>query len=243
MATVATPEISAASALHKERAFFFYMALAVVVTVLAGFGFFAAIGASSIHSPWWVHLHALSMMTWVALFVTQNWLVYRGNVTAHRTLGPLAAGWAVWIVGLGFVVTAMDLRTHRVPPFFHPNYFLVMDWLNMIVFGGLVFAAVRLRNRAPDWHKRLMLGAVLNLLAVAWGRLTLPIIFDERGLWLEIPILGAYFVAGMVFDKRTRGRVHPAWLWGWGALAAWISVSFAIAWTAPVITLTKSLGG
>ncbi|MGZ3271396.1 MAG: hypothetical protein ACXU71_10530, partial [Croceibacterium sp.] len=70
MATIATPD---PSALQRERAFFFYMALAVVVTVLAGFGFFFAIGASSIYSPWWVHLHALSMMTWVGLFVTQNW--------------------------------------------------------------------------------------------------------------------------------------------------------------------------
>ena len=127
MATVAAPEISA---LQRERAFFFYMALAVVATVFAGFGFFFAIGASTIHSPWWVHLHALSMMTWVALFLTQNWLVYRGNVTAHRTLGPIAAGWSAWIVMLGFAVTAMDLRTHRVPPFFHPNFFLVMDWLD-----------------------------------------------------------------------------------------------------------------
>jgi len=61
VATVAAPQVSA---LQKERAFFFYMALAVLVTVLAGFGFFFAIGASSIHSPWWVHLHALSMGSW-----------------------------------------------------------------------------------------------------------------------------------------------------------------------------------
>jgi hypothetical protein len=238
MATVAAPGVSA---LQRERAFFFYMALAVVATVFAGFGFNFLMGISKIHSPWWVHLHAASMMTWVALFTTQNWLVYRGNVTAHRTLGPLAAAWSGWIVVLGFIVTAMDLRTHRVPPFFHPNFFLVMDWLNMVAFAGLVIAAVCLRHRS-DWHKRLMLGAMLNLLAVAWGRLTLPFIFADWGIALEIGILGAYFVIGMVFDKRTRGSVHPAWLWGWGALVAWIGVTFALAWTAPVLSLTRSLG-
>ena len=239
MATVAIPDVSA---LQKERAFFFYMALAVVGTVLAGFGFFFAIGASSIHSPWWVHLHAVSMMTWVALFVTQTWLVYRGNVTAHRTLGPIAVGWSAWIVGLGFVVTAMDVRTGRVPPFFQPNYFLMMDWLNMVAFGALVYAAVRLRNRS-DWHRRLMLGAMINLLAVAWGRLTLPFIFDERGLWLVMIVLLAYFGVGMLYDRRTRGRVHPAYFWGAGALVAWVSGSFAVAWTAPVLALTKALAG
>ena len=241
MATVAGFDMSA---LQRERAFFFYMAVAVVVTVFAGFGFFFAIGASTIYSPWWVHLHALSMMTWVALFVTQTFLVYRGNVTAHRTLGPFAAAWSVWIVGLGFVVTAMDVHTHRVPPFFQPNYFLMMDWLNMVAFGGLVFAAVRLRNRAPDWHKRLMLGAMLNLIAVAWGRLTLPFIFDERGIWLVMAILlVGYFGVAMLYDRRTRGRVHPAYYWGAGALVGWTSLSFAIAWLPPVLALTKSLGG
>ncbi|MGZ3172435.1 MAG: hypothetical protein ACXU7G_05020 [Croceibacterium sp.] len=240
MATIATPD---PSALQRERAFFFYMALAVVVTVLAGFGFFFAIGASSIYSPWWVHLHALSMMTWVGLFVTQNWLVYRGNVTAHRTLGPIAAGWSAWIVVLGFVVTAMDVSTHRVPPFFQPNYFLMMDWLNMVAFGRLAFAAIRLRNRS-DWHKRLMLGAMLNLISVAWGRLTLPFIFDQRGIWLVmIVLLVGYFGAGMLYDKRTRGAVHPAYFWGAGTLVGWVSLSFAVAWLPPVLALTKSLGG
>lgn len=239
MATIASNEISA---LQRERAFFFYMALAVLVTVLAGFGFFFAIGASTIHSPWWVHLHGMSMMTWVGLYVTQNWLVYRGNVALHRTLGPIAAAWSAWIVVLGFVVTAADVRTGRVPPFFQPNYFLMMDWLNMVAFGGLVFAAMRLRKRS-DWHKRLMLGATIQLITVAWGRLTIPFTFDERTLWLIMVILLGYFGVAMMFDKRTRGAVHPAYFWGAGALVAWVSASFALAWTPPALALTRSLGG
>lgn len=240
MATVAARDVSA---LQKERAFFFYMSLAVLVTILAGFGFFFAIGASTIYSPWWVHLHALSMATWVLLFVAQNWLVYRGNLTAHRTLGPLAAAWSVWIFCLGIAVTAMDVHTHRAPPFFQPNYFLMMDWLNMVVFAALAWSAVRLRNRS-DWHKRLMLGAMLNLLSVALGRLVLPPLWDERGIWLVMAILLVfYFGTAMLFDKRTRGSVHSAYYWGAGGLVAWVTVAFAVAWTPPVLALTKSLGG
>ena len=240
---MATIPSSAPSALQRERAFFFYMALAVVGTVFAGFGFHFATGGSSFYSPWWVHLHAVSMMTFVALFFTQTWLVYHGNVPAHRTLGPIAAGWSLWIFLLGFVVTAMDVRTHRVAPFFRPNFFLLMDWLNMVAFGGLVLAAVRLRNRS-DWHKRLILGAMLNLLSVALGRLILPPLRDERGVWLVmIILLGGYFGTAMLFDKRTRGSVHPAYYWGAGGLVAWLSLSFALAWTPPVMALTKSIGG
>lgn len=239
MASVAAPEISA---LQRERAFFFHMALAVLVTVLAGFGSFFAIGASSIHSPWWVHLHGLSMVTWVGLFVTQNWLVYRGNVTAHRTLGPLAAAWSVWIFCLGIVVTVLDVRTGRVPPFFTPNYFLVMDWLNMIAFAALAWSAIRLRAKS-DWHKRLMLGAMIQLIAVAWGRMTFPYIFDQRANWLVMAILLGYFAVGMVFDRRTRGSVHPAYFWGAGVLVGYISLSYILAGLPPVLALTRAIGG
>jgi hypothetical protein len=238
MATVA----SSPSFVDRERAFFFHMALAVLVTVLAGFGFFFAIGASTIHSPWWVHLHAMSMAAWVMLFVTQNFLVYRGNVAAHRTLGPLAAVWSVWIFGLGIAVTAMDVKTGRVPPFFTPNYFLVMDWFNMIAFAALAWTGLAMRGRT-DWHKRLMLGATLQLIVVALGRLTLPFIFDQRGMWLVTAILLGYFGVAMAWDKRHRGAVHPAYVWGAGTLVAWVALAFATASLPPVLALTRSLAG
>lgn len=239
MATIASPEISA---LQKERAFFFYMALAILVTVLAGFGFFFSIGASSFDAPWWVHLHAVSMGAWVLLYVAQNSLVWRGEVAAHRKLGVLGAVWSVWITGLAFVVTAWDVSTGRVPPFFTPNYFLMMDWLNMVVFAGLTWAAIYLRGR-PDWHKRLMLGAMINLISVAWGRLILPIVIDQRGVWLIMLALLAYFGVVMLHDRRTLGMVHPATWWGAGTLVGWVALSFATANLPPVLTLTAKLAG
>jgi hypothetical protein len=243
MATIAAPQAPDASAVQKERAFFFYMALAILVTVLTGFGFFAYIGASSIHSPWWVHLHAVSMGSWVLLYVTQNYLVWRGNLAAHRTLGPIAAGWSVWIFALGFAITAMDVKTGRVPPFFEPNYFLVMDWFNMVAFAALAWTGISLRNRANDWHKRLMLGAMIQLITVAWGRLILPLLFDQRGVWLVMLVLLGYFGVAMLYDKRNRGAVHPAYYWGAGALVVWVSLSFATANLPPVLALTAALSG
>lgn len=242
MATIATPEIIESTPLQKERAFFFYMALALLANILAGFGFFFVIGASTFSAPWWVHLHAASMAAWVLLFVAQNALVYRGNVALHRKLGVFAVAWSAWIVALGFVFTAADVQAHRVPPFFTPNFFLVMDWLNIAVFAGLVAAAVRMRGRA-DWHRRLMLGAMINLTAPAWGRLILPIVMDQQGVWLIGLALLCYFGVAMLYDQRTRGRVHPAYWWGAGALIAWHALSFALSPLAPVVALTAQLAG
>lgn len=237
MATVAAPGTSAQ---ERERRFFFNMALAILATCVAGFGLFFAIGASSFGAPWWVHLHAVSMTAWIGLYMVQNTLVLRGNVAAHRRLGMAAAVGSVWIVALGFVITAMDVRTGRVPPFFEPGFFLVMDWLNMVAFAGLTWTAVRLRTRA-DWHKRLMLAATLNLITVAWGRLTLPFIFDQRGIWLVLLILLGYFGVAMAFDRRTYGKIHPAHFWGAGTLIVWVVVTFLIADLPPVARLTAAI--
>jgi hypothetical protein len=180
------------------------------------------------------------MGTWVLLFVAQNALVFRGQVAVHRKLGVFGVVWSAWIVVLGFVITAMDVRTGRVPPFFTPNYFLVMDWLNILAVAGLITAAVRLRAQS-DWHKRLMLGAMINLSGPAWGRIILPIVFDQRGVWLITLALLGYFAVAMLRDRRTRGKVHPAYWWGAGSMVAWVALSFALADLPPVLALTERL--
>jgi hypothetical protein len=239
MATLAAPNMSA---LQKERAFFFYMALAITATVAVGFGFFFAIGASSFGAPWWVHLHAATMMSWVALYLAQNFMVYRGVIAGHRQLGMIGAALSVWMLGVGIAVTAMDVRTDRVPPFFEPGFFLVMDWLNMIVFAGLVWAALRLRANA-DWHKRLMLGAMLNLIGPALGRIIMPLVFDQRGVWLISLALLGYFGVAMLYDVRTRGAVHPAYFWGAGMVVGMTVLCFLLAPLPPVTALAAALAG
>ena len=69
-------------------------------------------------------------------------------------------------------------------------------------------------------------------------------IFDERGLWLDVLVLMiGYFGVGMLYDKRTRGSVHPAYFWGAGALVAWVSATFVLASLPPVVTLAARLAG
>ena len=52
----------------------------------------------------------------------------------------------------------------------------------------------------------------------AFGRLLpLPLLIPYAGLAV-FPTLLAIPVAGAIYDRRTRGAVHPAWWWGIGAL-------------------------
>lgn len=236
MATVAAPGISP---LQRERAFYFYMSVVFLAAAVAGFGFFIAIGASSFDAPWWVHTHALTMVGWLGFYVVQNWLVYRGDLATHRRLGAFGAVAALWVIGFSSWAITQTIALERYPPFFTPNFFLAMDWLNFAVFAALFASAIRLRARS-DWHKRLMFGAMLSLMSVAWGRLIIPQFSDQRAIAIVLVLLLAHVGAAMLFDRRVHGRVHPAHYWTATALIAWIATVFAIADLPPVVAFAGS---
>ena len=232
MATLAAPVISP---LQRERAFYFYLSLLFLAAAVAGFGFFFAIGASTFASPWWVHVHAVTMTAFLSLYVAQNWLVHRGELAIHRRLGAIGAGLGVWLVLYGTWAITQTIAAGRIAPFFTAHFFLMMDWLNLAVFTGLAGAGIALRRR-PDWHKRLMFGGMLSLMSVAWGRLIIPQFFDQRAIAVVLVVLLAHLGAAMWFDRRVHGRVHPAHFITGGALVAWLAVVFSLsdvpAWVA-----------
>jgi hypothetical protein len=209
MEAVATSNISTES---RERWFFFFMAIAIALTVVTAFSLFYRAGLSTFASPWWVHVHAVTFMTWIGLYVVQNTLVARNNIASHRRLGKFGAMWAAWMVVVGLVLTPMNLAAHRAPPFFTPAYFLALDWLNILIFGALIYAAIRNRRRT-DWHRRLMLCATICVMAPAWGRF-LVMSGNAMTAPVNASLLLVYVAVAMVFDWINRGRVHVAYVWG-----------------------------
>lgn len=200
---------------QRERNFFMGMAVLMALTVLAGFGMFILVGISSFHSPWWVHVHGVSFMSWIALYLTQNYLVWRGDLTAHRKLGRIGALLAVWMVCVGLILTPVTLAVHRSPPFFTPAQFLALDWVNVTVFACLIFAGIAMR-RQTDWHRRLMLCATISVIAPAWGRIL--VLAGAMTPWHNTFALMGYVAIAMIADLRIRGRIHPAYMVGMGAM-------------------------
>lgn len=224
MATVAVP---GASAEARERRFFLLMAVAIALTVIVAFSLFYAAGISSFGSPWWVHVHAVTFVGWIVLYVLQNTFVFRNDVALHRKLGRIGAVYAGWVVLVGLVLTPLTLAVGRSPPFFTPSYFLALDWVNIVIFGALMYAAIRNRRRT-DWHRRLMLCATICVIAPAWGRLIVL-----GGAEMTAPVNAAflllYVIVGMLFDWRNRGRVHPAYYWGAAALIVFAAATELLA--------------
>ena len=239
MATIATPSPNLPTAEQRERLFFLVMACLIAVTVVTAFWFFRTAGFSTFASPWWVHVHAVTFMTWVGFYLVQNAVIWRGDGARHRKLGYFGAAWAGWMVLVGLVLTPLTLAVMRAPPFFTPAYFLALDWINIIVFAGLFVAAFRNRRRT-DWHRRLMLAATVCVIAPATGRMII-LAGETMTAALNVATLLPFLIVGMIADRRIRGRVHPAYLWGAGALVAFAAGTELLAGFAPFVALANSI--
>lgn len=213
---MSTAAMSLSSFEQRERLFFLAMAIGIAALVVSAFGLWFLSGVSSLESPWLVHVHAVSFMAWIALYMTQNIMVYRNAIARHRRIGMAGAALGAWMVFVGLVITPWTLAAHRSPPFFTPSYFLAMDWANIVVFGALLAAALKLRRRT-DWHRRLMLCATICVMAPACGRLLIM----STGAFTTSSLIGmqlAVVAVAVAGDLTIRGRVHSAYFWGAGAL-------------------------
>lgn len=192
--------------------FFLKLAIAMAVTVVAGFSLNIVLGRSSFGAPPVIHLHAVVFMGWVAIYVTQNWLVASGRIAWHRKLGWLAVGWVALMVWFGIAVTLSVIQRGVTPFFFLPQHFLIANPLGLFTFVALVAAAVALRHRT-DWHRRLQLCAMATIMGPAFGRL-LPMPFMTPYAFEAASMAGLIFPIIAIWRESRQGAVHPAWKWG-----------------------------
>jgi hypothetical protein len=198
-----------------DRLFFTGMALASAVTLFLGFlpSYFHRSAELPSLTPLY-QLHGALFTAWVALLLAQTALVAGGRTDIHRTLGVAGVVLAVVVFVFGVAVSVETLRRNGGPPGGDPRKFFAIPLGDIIVFGALVSAAVVQRRRS-EAHKRLMLLATISLLTAAVGRFLrqvgmggAPNLFFGTDVFVLVLVL---------YDLASRGRIHPATLWG-GAL-------------------------
>jgi len=234
---------STAGSAARAELFWHRMAIGLAIFIVLGFLQFALRGfVDPVAAPFWVHVHGVAMLAWLALLIVQPTLVSRDNLVLHRKLGWAGAALAMFITCLGIFTGVASLVLNRFPPFFTPPYFLALTTIESLVFGLMVWAAVR-RRHTTAWHRRLMIGATIVILEPALGRiLPMPLMIG----WADIPIgliqLGAVGIVAL-YDRRTLGSVHPATK-AIAAIVIAVRVTiYVLAMTPPTIALAERLAG
>lgn len=243
MATIASP---AALRIRSDRLFYTGMGLVIAVTVIWGF-------AASFYLARWLprpplapdmtallYLHGAVFTAWVALMVVQPLLIASRNLALHRRLGWVgaAAAAAMVVVGNLAAIAAIgagfrglgDPYVFYAVPFFAINSFAVAAWL-----------AIRWRNHA-ETHKRLILLANSAILGAAIARI--PLAGIQAGAPFSF-IFGPDLIilAGIVYDWRSRGRVHRVWIWGGSAMVASQVLMMAVMGTAWWRAFAETMAG
>jgi hypothetical protein len=222
-----------------EARFFFTMACLMAASIVAGFAFNLVMGRSSFGMPWLVHFHAWVLMGWVALYLTQNTLIFRDNVALHRRLGWLSVIWLPAVLVMGLLITRFSLQTQGGPFFFDQNEFLFSNSAMLLL--SVVLAATAITVRAnTGWHRRLMYCSFAIITGPGIGRLTPNPLLEPYAWWIGAVGLPLIFpVVGMIADKRRYGRVHPAWFWGIGLVIGVQAVADLVAYSDWGVAFTK----
>jgi hypothetical protein len=206
----------------SDRRFYTGMALAMAVTVLAGFArtYYLPLAAggpmatlSGQPMTGLVHVHGLLFTAWVLLFVVQTALVATHRVTVHQRMGVAGAVVAAAMIVVGARTAIASAARGSAPPGVDPLAFLIIPLGDMVLFATFVGAALwQRRNR--EAHKRLMLLAYVSILVAAVARLPGVIQLGPPGFF---GLTFAFLAVAILYDRATRRRVHPVYLWG-GAL-------------------------
>lgn len=216
------------------------MSLIAVAVVVAGFGP-SVVNTAGRKAPLtlMVGIHAGVFTAWLVLFFTQTFLVGKGRIAAHRRLGYAGAGLAVVMVVSGYATAiAMARRGFDLSGDLNsatdPHGFLVFQLGDLVTFGTLVAAGLWYRRR-PEAHKRLMLMATLGGLMLAPLTHLLshfPAIQAIGGGIILVPLV-MLLVCSAVYDRLSRGRIHPVSLWVPIAVFIWANLRAAVIGPSP----------
>jgi hypothetical protein len=222
-----SPPVARARPREVERGFFVNMAYVCALIAIGGFipSFWAPLAAGTFGRPSIVHLHGLLFSAWPVLFIIQARLALAGRSDRHRILGfaGISLSTAMLFAAVAVVIHSLDAG---ITAGFEPQAraFAIVPLSIVLLFAGLVAAAIA-NVRRPAVHMRLMLAASITMLPPAFARILFVTLAPDGlpppGVGAPPTVafaLGPSFLANgllmvaMVHDRRTNGRVHPAYL-------------------------------
>ena len=204
--------------------FYLYMAMVFLAISIAGFSttFLIPLGHGAFRAPPLIHVHGALLFGWLLFFILQASLVHRRRVLTHRQLGVVGSLLCIAVVvsgvQVGLFATRRDLAGAGDGEAFVLGQFINV-LIEMLLFGSLVFAAVLFR-KDTETHKRLLLLATISVIGPAWFRLRHLMPWMPQPLVVFGLLADSLLLVAMARDWRMMRRIHPAYLWGGGAMVS-----------------------
>lgn len=217
-----------------ERRFFLGFLLVAWLGVILGFAppsWARFHGQADYSAPLVLQIHAGLFMAWMVLLAAQVALIRTGRREWHRRIGMGMAAAIAPMVVTGFLAEAYSQRHYLANP---PNSqaFFIVPIFYIAAFGVLAGWAVAKRRDAAA-HKRLIYLATTIIVGAAWTRaigqpLTAAVGDDYLGMIVNtFTSTNVLLAALLLFDWRTRGRLHPVTAF---AVPAIVACQFAVSW-------------
>lgn len=160
---------------------------------------------------WGIAVHSVLNLAWLAFFLLQTWLVWRGRTAAHKAIGPYVAAYGFLLVvldyWLGLVIEARRVALGETLEQVMPMVFAIVR--DLVMFASFLAAGVIYRKK-PAAHRALMFLATYSLVVVGLGRF-LGMLVPYTHIALLFAIFFAPIVIVAFLDWRQRGRLH--WLY------------------------------
>jgi len=215
----------------------FYITMAAIFAAIAFSGFLLTywlpVARGTFIGAPMLHLHGLLFSLWTLFFLSQAVLVANGRLRNHKAWGlaGISLATAMVFVGLAVAIAGLDRRL-ELGFGDAARAFAIVPVSAVFLFGGLVAGAMA-NWRRPEWHKRFMLVATGALLQPAIARYffiangSTDSAIRQAGpppavefTMLPAVIADTLIALAIAYDWKARGRLHPAYLWGFGAVLA-----------------------
>lgn len=220
--------------------FYLWMAVAMAATAFLGFAptFWIPLSQGVPERIPVLAVHGALFFGWTLYMVWQAWLIAAGRIARHRDIGLIGVSLATAMTIFGVLAAINSAHRAAALNFAEAGEsFLIVPMAAILCFTVFVIAALY-NVRRPEWHKRLMIAATAVILDAAIARPfiayivmggNLPPFQGNVGIagfnGPPPPVMGVlppalaallFILAGMIYDRRTLGRVHPAYWWAGG---------------------------
>ena len=232
---------------HKSRFFLVASCLALAVALVGFFKtFFLPSFRGTFSAPAVIYLHGALLFLWTVVLVTQSLLIQMRKLYWHRRLGYVSLGLVPCVVfstmAAGVYVLKRDLALGGGQVAISS---LVGTFTSPLVFALLVAVAIVYRRR-PEYHKRLMLLAMIAIIWPAFFRFRhyFPSVAHPEVVFAFV-LPNCMILIAMLWEKLMLGRVHVVYLTagvalilenltetyffdssGWRVLANWLAGFF-----------------